>query len=158
MSQSQIIVKIIFDVLICAVMILASIDDVKTRKVRPVFQIVLAVLAVAHLIYTFIAVGASSGLYLLAAGALLFVVYFAIYEIFKGGIGGADFKVSTTLALYLGVIPAVVMVIGHTLAGLCYKYYMKLVHHKYIERVALMPFLLAGFIIADALDWVTKLV
>lgn len=157
MTTSQIIVKIIFDVIICGIMVYASIDDIKTRTVKPVFQIAVAVVSLLHLIYTFVFVSATTGLYLLAAGALLFVIYFIMYEIFKGGIGGADIKVSAVLAMYLGLLPAVVMVVGHTVAALVYKYYMKFAKHKYVERVALMPFLFAGFIMAEIVAWLIKL-
>lgn len=146
-------VELCFDIVVLAVLIFASIDDIKTRIVRPVFQLIILSIAVLHTIFAFGHYGWRIGITYIATGVLMFLIYIVMLLIFKTGIGGADTKVTSSLALYLGVWPAIIMVLVHGIAGVGYAGFMEVTKKKHVKSVPLMIFLAIGFVAARGLYW-----
>jgi len=158
MEIAKIVIQAVMDAAMIVIMVLAALEDAKTGIVHPRYQIMIFALAVLHLPYAFIFEGWVSGVMHIAAGILLWGVQLLIFAIFKSGVGGADFKVSGSLALYLSLIPGLVMVLSHGLAAIGYALYMRFIKHKHKESVRLMPFLLIGFVIARIVGWIMMFV
>ena len=78
--------------------------------------------------------------------------------IFKKGIGGADTKVSSMMALYLGLVPSVIMVVGHFVSAIIYVVYEKLKNHKYVASVPLMVFIGIGYLITIIIKWLSIII
>jgi prepilin signal peptidase PulO-like enzyme (type II secretory pathway) len=87
------------------------------------------------------------------AGALMFVIYITLVLIFKTGIGGADTKVSSIMALHLGLANGALLVFTHFIAAMIYAAYMSIVKHKRIASVPLMVFIAIGFAITMIIKW-----
>lgn len=151
------IVRGILDLIVLAIMIYASIDDVKTRYVKPRFQISLLVIAVINLGFQFFAFPGDiwgHAMSCLLSGIGMFVLYITLVLVFKSGIGGADTKVSSTMALYLGLSESIIMMLMHLVAALGYSAFSKAVMKKHVASVPLMIFILIGYVVARATFWI----
>jgi Flp pilus assembly protein protease CpaA len=155
----NIISTIILDIAILVILLLASNQDIKTRIVPPKYQIALAVCSVANLIVKFFIVkDTSSALSCLFTGVGLFVIYILFVLIGKGGIGGADTKVSSLMALYLGFQQTILFMIAHCVVALIYTLYRFIKHKEQIKSIPLMPFLAAGFVIVRIIYWISVVI
>ena len=159
-----IIISAIFDVIVGALIAFAAFDDGKTRIVRPSIQWALLGTATAHFLFMLYTaywgnipelVIPWDAWELLVSGVLMFTIYITLVLVFKTGIGGADTKVSSIMALYLGILPSIIMVVGHFVSAIVYVVYEKIRHHKHIASVPLMVFIGIGYIIALAIKWIT---
>lgn len=164
MSQTvYYIIEAIFDLLVGCVITFAAIDDAKTRIVKTKIQLTLLGIAVAHFLFVLVValtnsldiVNLWSALELPAAGVLMFAIYITLVLIFKTGIGGADTKVSSIMALYLGLFPSIIMVVGHFVSAIFYVVYQKVKNHKHIASVPLMVFIGIGYLITLIIKWLT---
>ncbi len=160
------IISAIFDLAMGGILVFAAIDDVKTRIVKPWIQYTILGISVSHFLFVLFA-DLFSGIAeitwwdwaeLLFAGALMFTIYIALVLIFKKGIGGADTKVSSMMAFYLGVWPSVIMVVGHFLSAIIYVVYEKLKNHKHIASVPLMVFIGIGYLVTLIVKWLTIII
>ena len=88
----------------------------------------------------------------------MFAIYITLVLIFKKGIGGADTKVSSMMAFYLGLWPSVIMVVGHFLSAIIYVVYEKLKNHKHIASVPLMVFIGIGYLVTLIVKWLTIII
>lgn len=158
-----IIISVIFDVIIAALIGFAAFDDGKTRIVRPGIQWALLGTATAHFLFMLYTaywgnlpelVTPWDAWELLVSGILMFTIYITLVLVFKTGIGGADTKVSSIMAFYLGLIPSIIMVVGHFASAIIYVVYEKVRHHKHIASVPLMVFIGIGYIITLAYKWI----
>jgi hypothetical protein len=155
------IISALFDIAVFAVLIFAAKDDSKTRIVRPSIQLTLLGVAVAHFLFVLAAslflnvqgVTLGYALQFPLAGALMFVIYITLVLIFKTGIGGADTKVSSIMALHLGLANGALLVFTHFIAAMIYAAYMSIVKHKRIASVPLMVFIAIGFAITMIIKW-----
>ena len=86
----------------------------------------------------------------------MFAIHVILLAIFKTGIGGADAKINSIMALYLGLIQAVIMIVVHAVAALLYVLGMKIAKKKTVASVRLMPFILIGFVVTKVIWWVTQ--
>ena len=159
MSTITIILQALFDASMLGVMIFAAISDGKTKKV-PWWAIWTSLgISVTHSVFVFGHFGFKEGILHVVTGVLMATIYLIMVLIFKGkGIGGADSKMTSILALYLGLIPTIVMMIVHYLAAIIYKVFMSKVKHKTIKSVRLMIFLGIGFVAAIITNWIILLV
>lgn len=158
------IIGAIFDLIIGGVLVFAAIDDAKTRIVKPSIQWTLLGVTLAHFLFVLIValthscpdiVDLWSALELPLAGALMFIIYIVLVLVFKSGIGGADTKVSSIMAFYLGLLPSVIMVVGHFVSAIVYVVYEKLAKHKHVASVPLMVFIGIGYLITLIIKWLT---
>lgn len=155
------IIEAIFDFIIGGVLVFAAIDDAKTRIVKPSIQWTLLGVTLAHFLFVLIValthsypdINLWSALELPLAGALMFIVYIVLVLVFKSGIGGADTKVSSIMAFYLGLVPSVIMVVGHFVSAIVYVVYEKLAKHKHVASVPLMVFIGIGYLITLIIKW-----
>jgi Flp pilus assembly protein protease CpaA len=142
------IAKLIFDVLVLVILVLASVSDIKTRLVPTKYQYALLACSVAHVAYVgFIEKNSVLMLNCILSGVFVFAIYIAMVLIFKTGIGGADTKVTSLMALFLGWQQTICFVIAHCITALAYTGYMSVAKKKKIKSVPLMPFLVAGYVI-----------
>lgn len=157
-----IIISAIFDLIVAGLILFAALDDGKTRIVRPSIQWGLLGAATAHFLFMLYtaywgnleSVKPWDAWQLLLSGVLMFVIYITLVLVFKTGIGGADTKVSSIMALYLGLVPAIIMVVGHFASAIIYVVYEKIRHHKHIASVPLMVFIGIGYLITLAVKWI----
>lgn len=157
------IISIIFDVIVAGFILFAALDDGKTRIVRPSIQWGLLATATAHFLFMlYVAYWGNiesiqpwNAWQLLIAGVLMFAIYITLVLVFKTGIGGADTKVSSIMAFYLGLVPSVIMVVGHFASAIIYVVYKKIRYNKYIASVPLMVFIGIGYLITLAIKWIT---
>lgn len=157
-----IIISAIFDLIVAGLILFAALDDGKTRIVRPSIQWGLLGTATAHFLFMLYtaywgnleSVKPWDAWQLLLSGVLMFVIYITLVLVFKTGIGGADTKVSSIMALYLGLVPAIIMVVGHFASAIIYVVYEKIRHHKHIASVPLMVFIGIGYLITLAVKWI----
>lgn len=161
------IISAIFDIIVAMLIAFAAFDDGKTRIVRPSIQWALLGTATAHFLFMLYTaywgnipayVTPWSAWELLVAGVLMFTIYITLVLVFKTGIGGADTKVSSIMALYLGIFPSIIMVVGHFVSAIAYVVYEKVRHHKHIASVPLMVFIGIGYLITLAIKWVTMFI
>lgn len=164
MTQTlYIVINIIFDAIVAGFILFAAFDDGKTRIVRPSIQIGLLCTATAHFLFMlYTAYWGNPDLVtpweaweLLMSGVLMFVIYITLVLVFKTGIGGADTKVSSIMAFYLGLIPSIIMVAGHFISAIIYVVYEKIRHNKYVASVPLMVFIGIGYLITLIIKWVS---
>lgn len=156
----------LFDLAVGGVILFAALDDAKTRIVRPSIQWSLLGLAVAHFLFTLgVAlwgdlefVSLWGALQLPLSGILMFAIYITLVLVFKTGIGGADTKVSSIMALYLGLIPAIIMIVGHFVSAMAYVIYEKIKNHRNIASVPLMVFIGIGYLITLGVKWCVILI
>ena len=147
---------IILDIAVFIILLFASKQDIKSRMVSPKYQIALAVCSTLNLLVKFFIIKDTSGaLNCLLTGLGLFVIYIAFVLLGKGGIGGADTKVSSLMASYLGLKQTVIFMISHCVVALIYTIYRFVRHKEQIKSVPLMPFLAAGFVIARIIYWIS---
>lgn len=158
MALPLIIIQACMDIAMLVVMTFAAIADAKSGVVKPIYQILIFALAVLHLIPVFIWEGWLSGVLHIAAGLLLWIIQWALVAIFKSGISGADFKISGSLALYLSLLPGLIMVLAHGLSALGYVLFHRIKNHKRIASVRLIPFLMVGFVVARIFAWIIAFV
>ena len=167
MSQTlYYIILAVFDLMIAALITIAALDDAKTRIVRPSLQLSLLGVAFAHFIFvlcvalsgTLETVTLWDALELPLAGILMFAIYITLVLVFKTGIGGADTKVSSIMALHLGVSLSVVMVVGHFVSAIVYVVYEKIKHNRHIASVPLMVFIGIGYLLTLAIKWSALLI
>lgn len=158
-----VIISIIFDLVVGGLILFAALDDGKTRIVRPSIQWGLLGVAVAHFLFMLFtayfggldSVQPWDAWQLPLSGVLMFAIYITLVLVFKTGIGGADTKVSSIMALYLGLVNSIIMVVGHFVSAIVYVVYEKIRHNKHIASVPLMVFIFIGYIITLAFKWVT---
>lgn len=149
---------IILDIAIFIILLLASKQDIKTRIVPPKYQIALAICSILNLLIKFFVIkDTSSALNCLLTGLGLFAIYITFVLLGKGGIGGADTKISSLMASYLGLTQTVIFMISHCVVALIYTIYRFVKHKEQIKSVPLMPFLAAGFIIARIIYWLSTI-
>jgi leader peptidase (prepilin peptidase)/N-methyltransferase len=146
------IVQLVFDFIVLAILGISSYSDVKTRKVQPIYQIALAVCSVGHFITMSILEHQILWNHLFT-GLGVFTIYIAMVLIFKTGIGGADTKMTSLLALYLGFRGTMIMMIAHCVVAILYTIFNKVVFKKTIKSIPLMPFLTAGYVISKIIIW-----
>ena len=151
-------IRLTFDVLVLLVLVLASITDIKTRIVPPKYQYALAGVTAAHLAFLFIAKQTGEAIWCLATGALVFAVYIGVFLVFKTGIGGADTKVTSLMAAYLGWPQTIWFILAHAGVVLGYAAFKKIAKKENVKSVPLMPFLAAGYVITRAIWWILHLV
>ena len=160
------IISAIFDVAVAAILALAALNDAKTRIVRPSLQLSLFAIAVAHFIFVLgtayfgnLSIVKPMDAWMLPiSGALMFAIYITMVLIFKAGIGGADTKVTSTMALYLGLFPCLIMIISHFVAAIVYVVYEKVKNHRHIASVPLMVFIGIGYAVTLIVKWATILI
>lgn len=158
MSTITIILQALFDAAMLTVLIFAAISDGKTKKV-PWWSIWTSLgIAVVHTVFVFGHFGIKEGFLHLGTGVLMAAIYLIMVIAFKGnGIGGGDSKMTSIVALYLGLWPTVAMMVVHYIAVIIYKTYMSKVKHKTIKSVRLMIFLGIGFLAGIIIEWITML-
>lgn len=159
------IISAIFDLVVLGIIFFAAKDDAKTRIVRPSIQLTLLGVSVAHFLFVLgtalwgnlESVALRDAITLPLSGLLMFAIYITLVLVFKTGIGGADTKVSSIMAMYLGLFPAVIMVVGHFLAAMIYVVYEKVRYNKHIASVPLMVFIGIGYAITLIIKWLPLL-
>lgn len=155
------IISVVFDLIVAALIAFAAFDDGKTRIVRPSIQWALLGTATAHFLFMLYtaywenldSVRPWDAWELLISGILMFAIYITLVLVFKTGIGGADTKVSSIMAFYLGLVPSIIMVVGHFVSAIVYVVYEKIRHNKHIASVPLMVFIGIGYLITLAIKW-----
>lgn len=159
---TYLIISLVFDLIVAGLISWAAFRDAKTRIVSPTIQLSLLGTALAHFGFMlwvgiagyFDTINVWSALKLLFAGILMFTIYITLVLIFKTGIGGADTKVTSIMALYLGLGGALVMIVGHFVSAIAYVIFEKVAHKKHVASVPLMVFILIGYIAALAVEWI----
>lgn len=146
------IVQLIFDFLVLIIIGLASRVDIKTRKVPPAYQASLAICSVGHFLVTSIMKQSVQWNYLLT-GTFVFAIYIIMVLIFKTGIGGADTKMTSLLALYLGFKETMAMMVAHCISAVVYTLYKLFFKKEKVKSVPLMPYLTIGYIVAKLFSW-----
>ncbi len=155
------IISAIFDLVVLGIIFFAAKDDAKTRIVRPSIQLSLLGVAIAHFLFVLgtalwgnlESVVLWDALELPLSGILMFAIYITLVLVFKTGIGGADTKVSSIMSMYLGLLPAVIMVVGHFVSAIVYVVYEKVKHNKHIASVPLMVFIGIGYLLTLIIKW-----
>ncbi len=159
------IIQAIFDVVVLGLICAAAKMDGKDRIVKPWTQ--WALLSTATLHFIFILVAYFTGYEGLAlwdvlnyplSGVLMFTIYIVLVLIFKKGIGGADTKVTSIMAFYLGLIPSVIMIIVHFLAAIAYVGFQWVKNKKYVASVPLMIYVGIGYVAALIAQWVAVII
>lgn len=154
--MTKIIIQIIFDLIVLGICIPASCVDIKTRKVPPAYQIALGICSLAHFVVLSILEQSIQWNYLLT-GLFVFAIYIAMVLIFKTGIGGADTKMTSLLAFYLGFKESIIMMVSHGIFGIGYTLYRAFFKKEKIKSIPLMPFLTAGYVTAKIFYWVSQI-
>ena len=160
------IISAVFDLLVGGIILFAALDDAKTRIVRPSIQWSLLGVSVAHFLFVLWTayfgnlpeVVPFDAWELPLSGALMFAIYITLVLVFKSGIGGADTKVSSIMAMYLGLVPAIIMVVGHFVSAIAYVVFEKVKNHKHIASVPLMVFIGIGYILTLIIKWSALLI
>lgn len=148
------ILQAVFDLVILIVMLFASKDDIKTRLVPPKYQIALGITSLVHMA-TMPIVLADWKLFLnyLLTGLFVFTIYIVAVLIFKTGIGGADTKVTSIMASFLGWKQTICFIISHALVAIGLSFFRLKNTGIKTQSVPLMPFLMIGFVITKAIYW-----
>lgn len=94
--------RIIYFIVIAAVLVTASVFDIRNYKVNNAFSVVIAAAGIILTVYDYVKNQRISILILALAGAITGFIFTAIPAL-KGGIGGADVKIITALGLGFGV-------------------------------------------------------
>ena len=123
------------------VLLFASVQDISTHEADDSLWVMLLILAIPNM--------ETVGLLSMAfAGGMLFLPQLIVSMICKNAIGGADIKISTAAAVFLGVTRGLVgFIIGLTLAVIIQSIYKKVKHEGERKAFALMPYLSIGFAI-----------
>lgn len=129
-------------VLMALVLLYASVQDISTRKADDSLWIMLLMLSLVNF-------GEHSVLSMILGGIVVFVPQLAIAIFSKnGGIGGADIKISTAVALCFGFVGGTLgYVIGLAFGIVFQLIYNKVKHRTYKKSFALLPFLSVGLMI-----------
>lgn len=155
------IIQAIFDVIVLGLICAAAKTDGKERIVKPWTQWALLGASIAH--FAFILTAFLTGFEDLAlmdvlnypiSGIMMFTIYIVLVLVFKKGIGGADTKVTSIMAFYLGLFPSVIMIIFHFLAAMVYVGYQWVKNKKRIASVPLMIYIGIGYIAALIFQWI----
>ena len=153
------ILSIILDIAVMVILLFASKEDVKTRIVPPKIQIALAVCSVLNLLNKFFIIkDVKDAVNCLITGIGLFLIYIIFVLVGKGGIGGADTKVSSLLALFLGLKQTIILMLTHCIVAIIYTAYRFIKHKEQLKSVPLMPFLAIGFFVARLVYWITIII
>ena len=142
--------RIIYYTVIAAVLIAASVFDIRKNKVNNVFSIVIAAAGIIMTVYDYVKVQRISTLLLAVAGAVTGFI-FTVIPALKGGIGGADVKIITALGLGLGIYGILYFLLITFLSACVFQIIKGLIRKiKTRERLdlksklPLVPFMLAG--------------
>ncbi len=116
------------------VLLFASVQDISTHEADDSLWVMLLILAIPNM--------ETVGLLSMAfAGVMLFLPQLIVSMICKNAIGGADIKISTAVAVFLGVTRGLVgFIIGLTLAVIIQSIYKKVKHEGERKAFALMPY------------------
>lgn len=153
------IFTIILDIAVLVILLMASKEDIKTRIVPPKYQIALAVCSGLHLLLkVFIEQDYKGAINCLLTGIGLFAIYIIFVLVGKGGIGGADTKVTSLLALYLGLGQTVILMLTHCIAAIVYTIFRFVKDKIQTKSVPLMPYLAIGYAAARIFYWVTVII
>ena len=147
----NLILQIVFDICVLGVCIGASISDIKTRKVPVVYQVLLGICSLSKFI-VFSVLEHKVQWNCLLTGLFVFAIYIGMVLLFKSGIGGADTKMTSLMAFYLGFKSTMIMMVSHGVIGVAYVIYKMLVKYEKVQSIPLMPFLTAGFLIAAVVN------
>lgn len=147
-----------FDIVALVVLVLASVSDIKTRIVPPVYQYLLAAIAVLHTVYLFALGRTDEVMISIGTGLMVFIIYIVLFLIFKSGIGGADTKVTSIMALYLGFGQTIYFILAHAVAAISYALYKRVFKKQIVKSVPLMPYLVIGFIVARVIWWIQAMI
>lgn len=152
--MTSLIVQSIFDLVIFVILLFASKADLKTRIVPPKCQIALGITSLLHMVVIPI-LEKDLMLFLnyLLTGLFVFALYIGAFLIKKGGIGGADTKVTSIMASFLGWKQTICFIVSHSLVAVVLSFVMIAKNGIKIKSVPLMPFLAIGFLITKALFW-----
>lgn len=152
MTTTTLIIESIFNLIVLGILVAASVTDIKERKVPPLYQYMLLGTSVTHLLVVlFIEHNWQMALNCLLTGIFTFSLYIILVLIFKAGIGGADTKVTSLMALFLGWKQTLCFIIAHAVVALFYSVFQLRTKGIRVKSVPLMPFLAAGFIITKAI-------
>ena len=123
------------------VLLFASVQDISIHEADDFLWVMLLILAIPNM--------ETVGLLSMAfAGGMLFLPQIIVSMICKNAIGGADIKISTAAAVFLGVTRGLVgFIIGLTLAVIIQSIYKKVKHGGERKAFALVPYLSIGFAI-----------
>lgn len=146
----MIFVTLALDVALLVLLFLASIEDLRTRLIPPKYQIAFLIVAVARVVTHIIVGDFSSMRSCLIAGVGVFALYIITFAIFRKGVGGADTKITSTLALYLGVWQTFELMIAHTVFGILYVAANAVKKRKMVTSLPLMPIITAAYILTRA--------
>ena len=121
------------------VLLFASVQDISTHEADDSLWIMLLILAISNM--------ETVGLFsMMFAGMMLFLPQLIVSMICKNAIGGADIKISTAAAVFLGVTRGLFsFMIGLTLAVVIQCIYQKVKQEGEGKAFALMPYLSIGF-------------
>ena len=142
--------RIIYYVIISAVLITAAVSDIRKKKVNNVFAIVIALAGITLTVVDYIINQRIGTIILAVAGSLTGFVFTAVPAL-KGGIGGADVKIITALGLGFGVTGILFFLLVTFLSAALFQL-LKGVINKIRTRekidltakLPLVPFMLAG--------------
>ena len=164
------IIQACFDLAVLGIMIATAIQDWKTKIVNPKLQWSLFAVSCSYATYVLIAGSTTgdpgiingfpwTGIWLIVSGILMFTIHCAIAKFSGGkGIGGADAKVTSIMAMYLGLIQAVIMTVVHSISALIYKFYRYARYKETVVSVRLMPFILIGYIAVKTVWWIIQFI
>lgn len=128
-------------VILAEILLYASVQDISMHEADDWLSVMLLILALVEL-------KGENILSMLAGGAVVFIPQMAIAVFTKGGIGGADIKISAAAALSLGFIGGTIgYVIGVGLAVLLRSMYCRIKNKPSSEAFALLPFLSVGLMV-----------
>lgn len=152
--MTSLIVQSVFDLVILIILLFASKADIKTRIVPPKYQIALGITSLLHLIIIPI-LEKDFMLFLnyLLTGLFVFALYIGAFLIKIGGIGGADTKVTSIMASFLGWKQTICFIVSHSVVAVVLSLYMFFKFKFRTKSVPLMPFLAIGFLITKAIFW-----
>lgn len=145
-----------FDAAVLVIMILAAVDDGKTRTVRPGYQWALLAAALLHLVFEFAAYPRdvwNHGMHCVLGGVLMFAVYITAFLVQPSGQGGADTKVTSLVALFTGLRQAILTMVFHAVAALGYRAWYKRKYGKRVASVPLMVLIAIGYSATKILFW-----
>ncbi len=142
--------RIIYYIVIAAILITASVFDIRNNKVNNVFSIVIAAAGIILTVYDYVKNQQIIFLILALAGAITGFIFTAIPAL-KGGIGGADVKIITALGLGLGAYGILYFLLITFLSAGLFQLIKALIKKiKTREKIdlrsklPLVPFMLAG--------------
>lgn len=152
MSTTTLIIETIFNIIVLGILSAASVTDIKKRYVPPLYQYMLLGTTIVHMLAVlFIEQNWQMALNCLLSGIFTFAVHIILILIFKTGIGGADTKVTSLMASFLGWKQTIAFIFSHSIVAVVYYIFQFRTKGIKIKSVPLMPFLTAGFIITKAI-------